>query len=138
MDVSLACLGLEPRSSDPKPAVGSWRPQLPRLPSEPSDLITVLSKKHLFPASPALGERFPAHSPRWVIQAVAFTGTAPGAGEAHLIRQESEARLRGRRIKTAVCRKGPTAGEGVRQAAMLWPKEGAVQSRGLCVRERSS
>ena len=44
MDASLACLGLEPRSSDPKPAGGPWRPQLPRLPSEPSDLITVLGK----------------------------------------------------------------------------------------------
>ena len=44
MDALLACLGLEPRSSDPEPAGGSWRPQLPRLPSEPSDLITVLGK----------------------------------------------------------------------------------------------
>ena len=53
-----------------------------------TSLLSLERMKHLFPASPALGECFPAHSPRWVIEA-AFTGTAPGLGEAHLIRQES-------------------------------------------------
>lgn len=79
--------------------------------------------KPLFPASPALREHFPVSSPRWVIETPAFTGTATGLGEAHLIRQENEWRLRGRGIKTAcVQEEARSRGGRLAKAVMLWPK----------------